>query len=112
MTFSYQASEASSLSLSDHGNKMAALIMALIDILLGLDGDDDKQKAGLIGMLAVAGAMAGQSSSQMQYSQSSFSMSASLVQQTSMGAAYTSSGVATPIEGAAGSSGANLNITG
>lgn len=113
MTFSYQASEASMVSLSDYGNKMAELIMALIDIILGLDGEDDKQKNALIGMLAVAGAMAGQSSSaQMQYSQSSFSMSASMVQQTSVGAAYTSTGAATPVEGAAGSTGANMNISG
>lgn len=110
MTFSVQSSDASLTLSDDHSSKMVALVMALIDILLGLDDDEDQKKAGLIALLAAAGAMAAQSSSQVQYSQSSFSMSASLIQQTTIGAGYTSNGTptATPIDAAPT---ANLNIT-
>lgn len=57
-------------------DKLAAMVLALIDILLGLKDDDDKDKkllAGIVGMLALGGAnrMMGGELKSLEFSQSS-----------------------------------------
>ncbi len=67
-------SRSSTVALSEHQARMAALIMALIDVIFGND-DEDAKKIGLMALLAASSSGLFQSSSTFSINQSSVSIS-------------------------------------
>ncbi|MCH9022700.1 MAG: hypothetical protein IID32_08025 [Planctomycetes bacterium] len=79
-------------TMSDYNARMAALIMALINLLFGNKEDDENKKVGLLALLAFSSGGFNQSSSTLSISQSSSSSSIS-IQQTSFQMSQSSSNV-------------------
>lgn len=77
-------------TMSEYNARMAALIMALINLLFGNKEDDENKKVGLLSLLMLSSGGFAQSSSTLSISQSSSSFSISM-QQTSFQMSQSSS---------------------
>ena len=103
-------SQSSTTARNEFNTQMAALVMALIDMLFGKDDEEEKQKAGMMVLLAMAGSMQAQSSaSYVEFHQAS-STSMLMVEQTSA-VAYGQAGDATQ-SGPAAPVGTAIDISG
>ena len=67
-----------SIALSEFGNKMMAIILALIDFLYGNKDDENKKQIGLMALMALIGSSQTQSSSYLQFSQYSVTSQSSI----------------------------------
>jgi len=103
-------SQSSTTVRSEFNDQMAALVMALIDMLFGKDDDEDKQKKGLLALLAMAGGMQAQSSSSYVAFQQSSSSNMLTIEQT-VSTAYGQVGDAMQ-GGAAASMGGGIDVSG
>jgi len=89
----FEISASRSDTVSEYNARMAALIMALINLLFGNKEDDDEnKKVGLLSLLAFSSGRCAQSSSTLSISQSSSSFSMSM-QQSSFQMSQSSSNV-------------------
>ena len=103
--------------ISGTDDKLGTMVMALIDIILGLNDDDDKDKkllGGIVGLLALAGAnrMMGNELRSLEFSQSSQVMQMTTTTNVSavQASAYDQAAGGADA-GAAGQVGGNLDVS-